>query len=186
MAARPGDRCWLSGGDADPANQTHGRSFERSSSRARSFSGLRMSAATIWTSLAWLENELNDVSIIIIIIIINIIINQRHWRDIIVPGTSRLRDKIKSNDVHKFDATYVYSVFSGRVRACEKLSLLPPLIYWQRWRWRDERWQTVPDSRAAIGNARTPLVVCFDRGMTSDIQLTEYSLQYSTISVSWK
>jgi len=25
MATRPGDRCWQSGDDADPANQTHGR-----------------------------------------------------------------------------------------------------------------------------------------------------------------
>jgi len=25
MAARPGDRCWQSGDDALPANQTHGR-----------------------------------------------------------------------------------------------------------------------------------------------------------------
>jgi len=25
MAARPSDRCWQSGDDADPANQTHGR-----------------------------------------------------------------------------------------------------------------------------------------------------------------
>jgi len=53
---------------------------------------------------------------LIYFIIITIIINERYWRDIKFRGTSRSRNKIKSNDVLKFDVTFVCSVFSGRVR----------------------------------------------------------------------
>ena len=53
----------------------------------------------------------------------------------------------------------ICSAISSRVWACEKLCLQSPLKYWQWWRWRDERWQTVPDScrrdrKRAVTNSR--------------------------------
>jgi len=56
------------------------------------------------------------------------------------------RSQTPPEDAMYASLTYVCSAYSDRVRACEELCLQSPLEYRQRWRWRDERRHTVPDT----------------------------------------
>jgi len=85
----------------------------------------------------------------------------------------------------KFDATYVCSVFSGRVLACEELVFNLGLNTGSDVDDETKGGELFQTRAAATKNARSPIDECFDRGMTSAAEFDDRCCCRDSASATW-